>query len=292
MYHDVLVVAESTFGVYNRITKERLPFNRMDAPAKFPEAAPTHEHGECFWFADDWSMNFGHFLMDSAHTLLEWNPRLHILCNNVPYVYQLVELWRPCARYTPLVLDKSVHHVRSLYRPAPLFGHSAGEIPPHVLHFLMELRCKAPDVFGPIPLVMITRRDARRRPISNEAELIQGMMKLGFIPFEFSTLSLVERISTIRQARVVFSHCGAPAVNYAWITPGTATITLYSPTLHGEEKHNSILTRAMGGVPHTLDEYGNPVTGQTNASDDYAAPWSIPSVPVILDAVKRIVAAI
>lgn len=291
-YDDLLILSENPFGVYSKGTKERLPFNRYRVPGSYPTQVVDCFHDHCFWLADDWSTNFGHFLMDTAPTILEWKPGQSILCNDVTFVRELVALWRPEAHLLPLPLDRRLHYVRRLERPAVLFGHSAPVIPPHVLHFFMELRCKAPAMFNPIPKVMITRRDATRRPIANENELVAGMMKLGFIPFEFSTLSVAERICVMRQARCVFSHCGAGATNYAFISPGTTTITLYSPTLHGEEQHNSRLTRALGGVPYVLDEHGQPFGGELNSSGEFTVPWSIPSVPVILDRVKQILASI
>ena len=297
IYDDVLVADEYPFAVYSRVTREKLPFNYQAYPSCYPVQPVAHEHGDCFWLEQDQDANVGHFFMDTSHMILDWRPGWTILCRDVSFVRELITLWRPAAAFVPLVLDHSLHHIKRLRRPDRLFRHSLRVIPPQVLYFFMELRCKAPTVMNPVPLVMITRRGDWRRALPQEDELIEGMVKLGFVPYQFNKFSLVERISLIRQARCVFSHCGAGATHYAFIAPGATTITLYSPTLHGEEQHNSRLTRAMGGVPYVLDENGQSFSNQVNADGaavggDHSAPWALPSVPVILDAVKRIVDAI
>lgn len=292
VYSDVFIKAANPVEVYDS-AGQRLPFNRVKTGGTTDigalKQAVAVEHDSVFWLYDDWDTNFGHFLMDTAPGLLQFRalPHLKILHSERSYAGELVAIYHPPALHETFARDQRVHHVRKLVRPEALHWHGATPSST-VAKFFNEVRDRVTPKATGQRYIMLTRRDSKRRPLENEAELIALVERAGFTPYEFGPLPLAERISIIRQARCVFSHCGAGACNYAWLEPNTTTVTLYYPLLHGEEKNNSALTRTMKGTPYALNEHGELFSNEPNIGTDYTQPWRLESPKKIADRVLKL----
>ena len=298
IYDNVVLLAKYPIQVFDTVTGKRLhAFNRDKYE---PNAMPaglldsvTDRHDTAFWYYDDWAGNFGHFSMDQSHNVLKFEAmakKPELFVNDVDFVHELLALRG--IRGTTLAMDGKVHFFKRIMLPTPICWHGCSPLPSPVLRFFNEIRDCVPDCTPPIERLMITRRDSPgRRPLANETELVEKLKHLGFVAYEFGPLSLSERISLVRRARFLFTHSGAGACNHLWIRPGTMTITLYNPHLHGEEVNNSHLTRSMGGTPYVMDEHGKSFANERNFGE-YNVPWELPSVDAVVSTVRaRLVTA-
>jgi capsular polysaccharide biosynthesis protein len=80
---------------------------------------------------------------------------------------------------------------------------------------------------APLPeRVYITRRDAIRRPLVNEAEIEREAISHGFAVLEFSVLPLWHQIAIARNARMIMGPHGAGLSHIVFAKPGTKVIEL------------------------------------------------------------------
>jgi capsular polysaccharide biosynthesis protein len=76
------------------------------------------------------------------------------------------------------------------------------------------------------PLVYISRRDANRRRIVNEDELIDLLSGYGFKCYELTSLSFLEKIELFRKAKVVVAVHGAGQANLVFCDHGTEVLEI------------------------------------------------------------------
>lgn len=291
IYNDVVVVANNPVQVFCAKTRRRITaFNRgvyepENASAFYLEGI-TDRHDTAFWYYDDWNTNFGHYLMDHSHDILQFealSQKPELITSSVHYVRELLALRG--IQGTELPCDFRLHYFKQLLVPEPVCAHGT-PIPESVIQFFREIRDCAKSCTPPVQRLVITRQDSDRRRMTNESDLIAALVKLGFMPYTFGTLPLNARISLVRRAKFVFTMSGAGACNHAWIQPGAMTITLYHPNLMGEEGNNSRLTRAMGGFPVALDHNGSVFSNGKN-SGGLTDNWMLTSVETVTSEVLR-----
>lgn len=76
------------------------------------------------------------------------------------------------------------------------------------------------------PLVYISRRDANRRRIVNEDELIELLSGYGFKSYELTGLSFLEKIELFRKAKVVVAVHGAGQANLVFCDKGAEVLEI------------------------------------------------------------------
>lgn len=82
--------------------------------------------------------------------------------------------------------------------------------------------------------IYISRATARRRRVTNEAELWPLLQDAGFAKVELEQLTWAEQISAFRHAKVVVSPHGAGLANLVFCVPGTRVIELFQRAyVHG-----------------------------------------------------------
>lgn len=72
---------------------------------------------------------------------------------------------------------------------------------------------------GPASRVYITRKNAKRRKIINEDEILPILIQFGFVVVDFDRLSFIEQISFTLNADVLVSLHGASLTHMLWIRP-------------------------------------------------------------------------
>ncbi len=82
--------------------------------------------------------------------------------------------------------------------------------------------------------IYLTRENARRRRVSNDAELWSLLHAAGFAKVQLEDLTWAEQINTFRQARFIVSPHGAGLANLAFCRHGTRVVELFNPAyVHG-----------------------------------------------------------
>ncbi len=74
--------------------------------------------------------------------------------------------------------------------------------------------------------IYISRRDAKRRVMTNELELEADLKALGFTVWEFSKIPLWHQIALLNQARVVVAPHGAGLAHIVYARPGTQVVEI------------------------------------------------------------------
>lgn len=100
---------------------------------------------------------------------------------------------------------------------------------PHALELITEFTAGFPASASPFgERLYLTREKARRRRVTNEAELWAGLQALGFAKIRPEELTWPEQINAFRHARVVVGPHGAGLANLAFCRPGTRVVELFN----------------------------------------------------------------
>lgn len=122
-------------------------------------------------------------------------------------------------------------------------------------------------------LLYISRRDAERRSMRNEAALEEALVALGFRIVRFAGVPLAEQIRVIRSARVIVSPHGAALAHLAMARPGTRVVELMPIGPNPSVRFNMARLSRLRGHRHTLWlEAADPLDGSWTASLDALLP--------------------
>ncbi len=91
-----------------------------------------------------------------------------------------------------------------------------------VFEFAARLPAAEPRLKG--ERLFISRAGARRRRISNEAEVVAALAPLGFEAVRLEELSWAEQVACFRRAKVIVAPHGAGLANLAFCAPGTRVV--------------------------------------------------------------------
>lgn len=78
----------------------------------------------------------------------------------------------------------------------------------------------------PGPRLYISRRDSGRRPLTNEPELSDELMRVGFAPVTNTDSTLMEQIRMYHAADIVVAPHGAGSTNLLFMQPGSSFVEL------------------------------------------------------------------
>mgnify|MGYP000860316914 CR=1 FL=1 len=129
----------------------------------------------------------------------------------------------------------------------------------------------------------IERGSSANRHVPNEAELADGLEKLGFERIHPETLSLSEQIRLFSDAAMVMGMLGAGMANIAWCQPGTLVYELV-PSHHINPCFAAMATQ--GGLTYWADVFETGAA-QENHTDNAAIPLPVED---ILGRVRELIA--
>lgn len=130
---------------------------------------------------------------------------------------------------SPMFVRQDVIDVAGAYFPTHMItAHGSGQISPDAI---ANLRAFA-DMFpagqsAKRRRLYISRADARKRRIRNEAEVAAAMAAAGFEICQLSTMSLGDQVRAFRSAEIVVGQHGAGLTLTAVCEPGTKVVELY-----------------------------------------------------------------
>ena len=132
---------------------------------------------------------------------------------------------------TAKILSSDRHPYIQARLVVPSFAGHLGWLEPWALRFLR-------DKFLPIgdcqtnclrDRIYISRANATHRRVLNEADVIEQLRPLGFVPVMLETLSFAEQVALFAQAKVIVAPHGGGLTNLLFCQPGTVVVELASP---------------------------------------------------------------
>ncbi len=98
----------------------------------------------------------------------------------------------------------------------------------HALDLIGEFTAAFPRSSSPFgERIYVTRENARRRTVTNEAELWTALQAAGFVKVRLEELSWPEQINAFRHAKIVIGPHGAGLANLAFCPPDTRVVELF-----------------------------------------------------------------
>jgi capsular polysaccharide biosynthesis protein len=76
----------------------------------------------------------------------------------------------------------------------------------------------------------VSRNDAKKRRVVNEADLLDALLPLGFEVVTLAGMSFAEQVRLFSEAKVVVGPHGAGFTNMVFAAPGAVVVELFSPT--------------------------------------------------------------
>ena len=202
------------------IDLERLPFRKKQRVVS-----------EAVLLTLPWHHNFYHWMVEIL-------PRLS-LCDSLPELQGLPLL---VARSSPrfvqdslaltgyldraLFLDDGAYRFDKLHLPTRLAP--ASQASPLAVEWLRR-KVSAPPPSNTVRRLYISRRDAKIRSVTNEAEVEAALGDLGFVTVVPSEHSLSRQVELFRNADIVVGSHGAAFANLVFAKAATAIIEVFEP---------------------------------------------------------------
>ena len=104
--------------------------------------------------------------------------------------------------------------------------------PPWLVRALREVSGFGPPIQPPRRSIYLSRLGAKRRPLKNEAEVIQALEQRGFEIIDAGLLSVAEQQILFSEAALIVASHGAALTNLAWCN-SSAHVIEFLPDRHG-----------------------------------------------------------
>ncbi|HLP78489.1 MAG TPA: glycosyltransferase family 61 protein [Candidatus Paceibacterota bacterium] len=155
----------------------------------------------------------------------------HFIVSGMSQRFQQVTLDHLKISARAVSLDKSPHLQADTLIASSVPVH-AGQPCRWVLDFLRNTFLPMAEGIAAAPQrIYISRAKAKHRRLSNEAEVIRRLERIGFRPVHLEELSLPEQIALFRNAEAIVGVHGAGFVNLAFCSPGTKVLEIFTPGL-------------------------------------------------------------
>lgn len=187
---------------------------------------------EVFWITDYWSKGYFHWLTDALTRLFVVRERVDGLTLVLPWEFATREFVKPSldvfgVKNVDFIQPDEVIECRSLVMPthtAPS-GHFKDDV-------IRGVRAKLLAAFGDSNYrgagerIYISRRDAGRRRIANEDELLPILHKSGFQIVCAEEMSFQDQVRVASRARYLVSNHGAGLTNMLFMREGGRVLEL------------------------------------------------------------------
>jgi capsular polysaccharide biosynthesis protein len=125
---------------------------------------------------------------------------------------------RPVARQETLLVE-------TLVLPLSVRGEAAYH--PCILEFFRRISATVPPAGKRLPRrFVIDRRSPYRRGLLNETEVLQALVRHGFVPVRLDKMPIAEQICLFRQAEAIVATQGADLANLGFARPGCVVVEL------------------------------------------------------------------
>jgi len=125
----------------------------------------------------------------------------------------------PCSRYDVLSFEKLI---------IPFRDRGAVNLPPWLSSAIHQMSGWSPKTVKGTRLIFVSRADATRRRVVNEAVIRERLVQEGFEVYTLDGMSFREQQSLFASASIICAPHGAALTNLVWCGPGTVVIDLLS----------------------------------------------------------------
>lgn len=181
------------------------------------------EH-EVLWVTDDWSPGYFHWLMDVMSRLVVMEDRLRQLVLLLPHTCENLEFVHPSLRCFDLksiefIRPQEVLQVRTVVMPSHVAptGHYNDDIIRRVRELMVRTLGGNANHKGKGERIYISRARASKRRITNEAEVLDVLQRLGFLTVYAEEMSLEEQVKLFSRTRSLVSNHGAGLANMLFV---------------------------------------------------------------------------
>lgn len=165
-------------------------------------------------------------------------------------------------RVDRLVYPGDLHIIES-YRPHPWLGNFAQRLVRDVL---------ATTDLAPIPYVYVDRRDAPRRKLTNEDQLIEALgADCGFLPFKLEQMTVFDQIALFARAKVIVSPHGSGLINAMFCGPRAHSVELF-PHIYVNWPNRYLAHLATA---HRYSAVVSADSARADPKDGHSARWTI-----------------
>lgn len=186
------------------------------------------------WF----ETNVSHWLVDVFSRLWalpfirERDFKILVPGGSIPYMKETLELFGISPDRIVSVHNGVSYKVKTLYNVSRLASHY-NYFSPEIIEFYNYLPNYIPNFqLGVHDYVYISRRDSDKRVCENELELEDRLRERGFHIATLSSLSIVERISLLRGAKLLMGACGAGMAHALMMENNTRLLVTGAPDMH------------------------------------------------------------
>lgn len=225
--------------VLGEVTYQNKPSNDVEQNVLLKQQffiPPRHYKGVVFHMliGGSGATNYFHWLFDCL-------PRIHFLqksswFNKVDWFlvpgnrvdYQKESLRMLGIPEAKIITGEDETHIQADVLLASTYVRYFEHIPTWCCNFLRDNFLK-PELFTKLkthPFVYISRKDATRRRIVNEPELLNLLEKYGFKAYELTSLSFIEKIQLFNHAKVLIAIHGAGQANLVFCNEGTDVLEI------------------------------------------------------------------
>jgi capsular polysaccharide biosynthesis protein len=242
---------------------------------------PTRIETDALWIVDDWSRGYYHWLADTLPRLFlvrehlkDWTLLLPHYAGALPFVEpSLAPFGVGRVRY---IREDEVLACHRLFVPT----HAAppGHFNDAVIRSIRQVLVTAYGRGGEAPTdrLYISRSQARRRRVSNEADVLDVLKGFGFRVFHPESCPFEEQVRVASGSRYLVSSHGAGLTNMLFMRPGSHVLEL---------RHQSDrLSNCYFTMASALDLH---YSYQTCASPDPEAPPHVADLCVDLRRLER-----
>jgi capsular polysaccharide biosynthesis protein len=195
----------------------------------------TRIEDDALWVVDNWSCGYFHWLADTLprlflvrHHLKDWTLLLPHYARALAFVEPSLAPWGVGrVRYAA---KHEVFRCRRLF--VPTHAAPAGHFNDAVIRSVRQRLVTAYGVGGDAGAdrLYISRGAARRRRVSNEADVLDVVRRFGFRVFHPESCPFAEQVRAAAAARYLVSNHGAGLTNMLFMRPGSHVLELRHQT--------------------------------------------------------------
>ena len=243
---------------------------------------PSIKIDQAIWIHDNWSEGYFHWLTDVCPKLMAWTkqslPKLPVLLPFSFLSHSYVQDTLAALDFPWIGFANAAHlYVRNLFVISPVAptGNYRADLLNEMAHIIRDYCFSKIDAGTSLPTrIWISRKDASKRYLVNEDEILSSLSGLAFSSVCLAGKTLSQQISLFAGASILVSIHGNGLTNMIWLPPGSPVIEIRR---RGDYTNNCYysLAQALGHRYYFLEADDASGTGDTHTADLWLDPNSL-----------------
>ena len=123
----------------------------------------------------------------------------------------------------------------------------------------------------PTQKIFIIRRKGLQRQLSNHKSVHTALRKRGFVLIDFEDLSLIERISLLRNCKILVGESGAGLAHAYFLRPESRVVEIRHPSMDGSLEHETLVKTRVLNYSITSNSYTKSMSRFIHGKDSFKA---------------------